>query len=174
MKRLAFALCLALCLPVTARADDSTKRAKVQEMLELLHLDRTLDQMMKMLEQEATAATNAKLDGRHATPGQKDGIDAFQKQLFDYIGTQLSWESMKSDYVDLYAQTFTEDEIDGMLAFYKSPAGAAVIAKTPELAAKAGLLGAKKMLALKPEIQKMVDDYAATAGKQKGNAVNTN
>jgi len=174
MKRLALLFCLLLCLPLAARADDATKRAKVQEMLDLQHLDRTMDQIMKVLETQATAATNAKLNGRHATPEQKARIDAFQKQLFDYIGSQVSWESMRSDYIDLYAQTFTEDEIDGMLTFYKSPAGAAMIAKTPELAAKAGLLGAKRMLTLKPEIQKMVDDFASTEGKQNSNAVDTN
>jgi hypothetical protein len=174
MKRLALLLCLVLPLPLAAHADDATKRAKVQQMLELQHLDRNLDQVMKLLESEATAATNAKLDSRHTTPGQKTRIDAFQKQLFDYIRSQLSWEAMQSDYIDIYAQTFTEDEIDGILAFYKTPAGAAMVAKTPELAAKASLLGAKRMLALKPEIQKMIDDYAATAGKQNGDAVDTN
>jgi hypothetical protein len=34
-------------------------------------------------------------------------------------------------YVRVYQKTFTQQEIDGMLAFYKTPAGQAVISKMP-------------------------------------------
>lgn len=49
-----------------------------------------------------------------------------------------------------------------------------MIAKSPELTQKAGLLAAKRMLTLRPQIQKMVDDFAATAGKQSGSSINSN
>lgn len=174
MKRLAFLLCLLVCVPITAHADDASKRVKVQEMLELLHIDRTMDQLMNMMEQQAVAATNAKLSTQGASADQKARVDAFQKQLFDFIASQIGWKGMQTEYVDMYSQTFTEDEIDGMLAFYKSPAGVAIIAKTPELTSKAGLVVSKKMLTLKPEIEKMVEDFAATAGKRSSPSVNSN
>jgi hypothetical protein len=177
MKRLALLFCLLCflaCVPLTAHADDASKRAKVQEMLELLHLDRTMDQLMNMMEQQAVAATNAKLTNQGANAEQKAHVDAFQKQLFDFIGSQIGWKGMQTEYVDMYSQTFTEDEIDGMLTFYKSPAGTAMIAKTPELTSKAGLVVAKKMLTLKPEIEKMVEDFAATSGKRSSPSVNSN
>lgn len=174
MKRLAFLLCLLFCLPPSAHADDAAKRAKVTEMLNLLHIDRTMDQLMNIFEQQAIAASNAKMTGQGANADQKARVDAFQKQLFEFIESQISWKAMQSDYVDMYAQTFTEDEIDGILAFYKSPAGVAMIAKTPELTSKASLMAAKKMLTIKPEIQKMVDDFASTAGQHSTPSVNTN
>ena len=166
MKRLAFLLVLFLCFPLSGRADDTTKRAKVEEMLNLLHIDRTMDQLMTMMQQEQSAAINAQLTGRGASANQKARVDAFQKQLFTYIESEIGWKAMQTEYTDIYAQTFTEDEIDGMLAFYKSPAGIAMIAKTPELMTKSTTMVAKKMLTLKPEIQKMVQDFASTAGKR--------
>jgi hypothetical protein len=174
MKRLAFVLVLLFCLPVSLRADDASKRAKVQEMLDLLHIDRTMDQLMTLLQKQATAATNAQMSSSGASADQKARVDAFQKQLFDYIDSQLSWKSMQADYVDMYAQTFTEDEIDGMLAFYKSPAGTAMIAKTPELTQKSSAMAQKKLLAVAPQIQKMIQDFASTAGKRSGTSVNSN
>ena len=174
MKRLALLLCLALCLPLTVRADDATKRAKVQEMLTLLHIDRTMDQFMDILEKQATAATNAKLSSQGASSDRKTRVDAFQKQLFDFIESQIGWKSMQTEYTDMYANTFTEDEIDGMLAFYKSPAGLAMVSKTPELMTKSTTMVQKKMLALEPQIQKMVQDFASTAGKHSAPSLDSN
>jgi hypothetical protein len=174
MKRIACLLVLLFCLPLSLRADDASKRAKVEEMLGLLHIDRTMDQIMTLLQKQATAATNAQLSSKGASPDQQARADAFQKQLFDYIEEQLSWKSMQTDYVDMYAQTFTEDEIDGMLAFYKSPAGVAVIAKTPELTQKSSTLAQKRLLAVAPQIQKMIQDFASTSAKHSGTAVKSN
>jgi hypothetical protein len=174
MKRLTLLLCLALCLPLTAHADDATKRAKVQEMLNLLHIDRTMDQLMDLFEKEAAAATNAKLNSQGASADRKTRMDAFQKQLFDFIESQIGWKSMQAEYIDLYANTFTEDEIDGMLAFYKSPAGVAMINKTPELMTKSSTMVQKKMLAIEPQIQKMVQDFASNPGKHSSPALNSN
>jgi hypothetical protein len=174
MKRLAVVLCLLLCLPLTARADDATKRAKVQEMLDLLHLDRTLDQLMNIMKQQAIAASNAKLNQEHASGEQKARADAFQSKLFDFIQSNLSWKAMEPDYVKLYAENFTEEEIDAMTAFYKSPAGVSMIAKTPELTRQSTALAQKKMLDLLPQIQQMIQDYASTAGKHDGSSLNSN
>jgi hypothetical protein len=173
MKRLICLVLFALCLPLTAHADDATKRAKVQEMLDLLHLDKLMAQMMDVAEQQASAITSHTV-GKNLSPQQKSKVDAFQKQLFGYIESQLSWKALEPQYVDLYAQTFSEEDIDGMLAFYKSPAGVSMIAKTPELSMKSIALVQKKMLTLTPEIQKMVQDFASTANQRSSPAMNSN
>ena len=45
----------------------------------------------------------------------------------------LDWKKLEPMYVRIYQKTFTQQELDGMLAFYKTPAGAAVIAKMPAI-----------------------------------------
>ena len=56
MKRIALLVALVLCLPLTAHADDASRRAKAREMLQLLHTGQLLDQTMKrMMDQEAMA-----------------------------------------------------------------------------------------------------------------------
>lgn len=174
MQRFALLLIFSLCLPLSARADDASKRAKIQEMLELRHVDRSLDQMMNMMKQQAIAATNAQLSSKGASPDLKARADALQKQIFDFIESQLSWTALEPGFIDMYDQAFTEDEIDGMLTFYKSPAGIAMINKTPELTQKSAALAAKKMLEIEPQMKKMIDDFAATSGKRNGGSLNSN
>ncbi|TJZ73208.1 DUF2059 domain-containing protein [Chitiniphilus eburneus] len=38
---------------------------------------------------------------------------------------------LKPDYIKLYRDTFTQEEIDGLIAFYKTPAGQALVDKMP-------------------------------------------
>jgi len=46
---------------------------------------------------------------------------------------ELSWDKMKEDYIAVYANTFTDDELKNCIAFYRSSAGQALIAKQPEV-----------------------------------------
>ena len=40
---------------------------------------------------------------------------------------------LKPDFARIYAETYSQDEIDGLIAFYGGPLGAALISKMPQL-----------------------------------------
>jgi hypothetical protein len=43
----------------------------------------------------------------------------------------LTWEKLRPLYVQIYQESFTQEEIDGPIAFYESPAGVAFVEKLP-------------------------------------------
>ena len=43
----------------------------------------------------------------------------------------MQWSALEPRFIEIYQASFTQAEVDGMLAFYRSPAGQAVIAKMP-------------------------------------------
>jgi hypothetical protein len=173
MRRIALFLILVLSIPISAHADDATRRAKVQEMLQLVHVDQMMQQLMTGLRQQVVAMSNQAV-GSSATPEQKAQLAKFQQQMFDFIEARVGWKVMEPDYIDLYAQTFTDEELDGIIAFYKSPAGASMLAKTPELTQKALAMSQKRVMTLLPEIQQMVQEFARTTAKQKQPPLNSN
>ena len=70
--------------------------------------------------------------------------------------------------VTLYVSTYSEPEIDGILAFYKSPAGTAMLAKTPELATRSLAISQDRMKVLQPELQdlaRQLGEKLQAAGK---------
>jgi len=158
MKRLAFLLVFALSLPLTAHADEASKRAKVQEMLTMLHVDRMMAQLMDNAMRQVTAFTNQTL-GKDLTDDKKAELEAFQKQLYGVVDSQVGWKAMEPAYVDLYSQTYTEEELDAIIAFYKTPAGASMLGKAPELNQKSMAMIQQKMQTLQPQIQQMIQDY---------------
>jgi len=156
MKRIA--LLLLLCtLPLAARADDASRHAKAQEMANLLHLDKLMAQVMDAMISQMNAMS--KQFGGETTPAQQAKLDAFQKKVFALIDTQLGWKSMQPVYVDLYAKAFTDEELDGILVFYKSAAGNAMIEKTPALTAQSQQIALQKMQALQPQLTQLLEDF---------------
>ena len=100
------------------------------------------------------------------TPAQQKLANDFQDQLMQLLGQMVSWDELEPAYVKLYAQSFTEDEIDGMLAFYKSPAGIAMVKKTPQLMTEANQIVQQRMVALQPKLQALMQDFKAKAAAQ--------
>ena len=66
-----------------------------------------------------------RLEVQDVTPEQRQAIEARRKAASDMVKELLSWDSMESLYLKVYEDTFTQEEIDGMIAFYSSLAGRA-------------------------------------------------
>lgn len=47
--------------------------------------------------------------------------------------TQLTWDKVKSTLIRYCADNFTDEQMDSIIAFYKSPAGRVMLEKGPEL-----------------------------------------
>jgi hypothetical protein len=69
-------------------------------------------------------------------PAQQRAIDNMTKKLSVLIASELSYEKVEARFLPVYRETFTEEEVAGMIAFYKTPTGQAVIHKMPALMQK--------------------------------------
>jgi uncharacterized protein len=161
MKRIAvlLAFTLALCLPLTAHADEASRRAKAEEMVQLLHMDTLMKQLMDGMRQQVSTTTQ-QLAGKTLTPQDQARLDEFQQKLYAMIDAQIGWKAIEPDILDLYAETFTDDELDGILAFYKSPAGISMVQKLPGLTTQAMQLTQSRMATLQPQVKQMIADFA--------------
>lgn len=68
-------------------------------------------------------------------------------------------------FTKLYADTFTEQQIDDLLAFYRSPTGQVIVEKTPVLLTQSTVMIQKRMAAVNPELQTLLKDFMANAAK---------
>jgi hypothetical protein len=75
------------------------------------------------------------------------------------IDAQLGWKAIEPSIVDLYAKNFTEQELDAIVAFYKTPAGLALIAKIPWIDSQVQQLAQSRLTILQPQIGQALDDF---------------
>ena len=89
-----------------------------------------------------------------------------QDRVFALLASRLDWQKMKPQFVQVYSDTFTLDELNGMDAFYKSPSGKAFLDRMPGVLQKWGQASQQQVGNVGPEIQKMMSDFMADLKKR--------
>jgi hypothetical protein len=127
-------------------------------MMSMLHTEKQVqlaaDTIMK---QVADAADKAA--GPDASPDAKAKVADFEKQALEMIDAQVSWKAMQTQFTDVYAKAFTEEQLDAIIGFYKSPAGVALLAGMPDVNAQLSKFGQGRVQALQPQIQQLYADF---------------
>lgn len=80
-----------------------------------------------------------------------DVIEAWAKEV-------MKWENVRGPLAQLYAEAFTEDEIDGLVTFYRSPLGQKLKETQPELAARGMAVGRKLADARRDDLVRRLDE----------------
>src|SRR5262245_8649514 len=119
------ALSLLICCLTLAAQQPRSKQAKIERILEITNPDAVVtevvtqvDGMMKQIQPNPTAQQK----GRRQEALDKIAKVAKERML-----------KIRPELVKAYMETFTDEEIDGMLAFYETPAGKASVTKIPVL-----------------------------------------
>jgi hypothetical protein len=78
-----------------------------------------------------------------------------------FMAKYYSWDVLKTEFAKIYAAEYTEDELNQLTAFYNSPLGKKLGAKTPVLMQKGMALGQKTIADHRPELEQMMQDAFA-------------
>ena len=132
MKRILAAISLVVMAVQPAFGEEPlASETSVRELLEVTQTRKLSEGTVNQMDRLMTEAMNRELAGRVPTAEQQAILDDLRAKLVALIGDALKWEKLEPRYVDIYRKSFTDGEIAGMLAFYKTPAGEAVINKMP-------------------------------------------
>jgi hypothetical protein len=159
MQRWVVVLVLALAVaPCAAHADEASKRAKVEELISVMHMDRMMNQMLEAMKGQTEQMMQQSPGADSMTPEQKKIETDYQAKALQIVIDSMGWKAMEPQFVTLYAQNFTEDEIDGMVTFYKSPTGQAVLNKMPQLMTSTMQLTQSLMVDVQPKLNALRED----------------
>jgi len=159
--------CLGVAAPTFAQspgtatpAQSKPSEASVRHLLDVMQVRQIAQTMSAQMDSMFDSMVNKQLEGQNITPEQQKQIDARRSAMRDTMKDLLSWDSLESLYLKVYGETFSQQEIDGMTAFYASPAGQAVIAKMP-LAVKNSMAEMQQRVRdIIPKIQQMAKEAA--------------
>lgn len=131
-----FALCLLLATPVLANGAPPSDES-IQTLLDLIDAHQLIDGMKSQVDASIGKVMQQSLEqalkGKALTARQQAIIDRMKAKMTAIADEALSWENLKPLYFRLYRQSFTQDDIDGITAFYRTPPGQAYLQKMPGL-----------------------------------------
>lgn len=152
------ALIVLLVSATTAMAAPASENS-IKQLLAVTQTRDLLDGMRTQTETLMDNAIQQKLEGKTPSVRQQQAITNMKKRMLALIQEELTWGKMEQMSIRLYKESFTEEEVVGMLSFYKTPAGQAVIHKMP-LITQNTMLEIQKMISrLSPQMQKIQQDF---------------
>jgi hypothetical protein len=155
-----FALAVLLAAAPLAAAQQPSE-AQVDRLLEVMRAKETLDATLpqvQAMQQQMVAQMTADQD---LDEEDRARINRMLESTNSSLATVLTWERMGPMYRDIYAQTFTAEDVEAIIGFYESPAGQKTLDKMPQL--MQNTMNAVQQLVM-PLLQQLEQDIAAELG----------
>jgi len=129
LKRILFLLALT-CLTANA-ADTVPSEASVKEMLVITQVNKLLDSMLPQIDSMMQNGIREAMKGQQVSAEMQAKLDKSRTDAMSAMKEELAWSKLEPIYVRVYQKSFTQEEVSGMVAFYKTPIGQAMISKMP-------------------------------------------
>jgi uncharacterized protein len=162
MKKLS-ALLLCLIFSTFAKAQVPSD-ASISRLLEVMEAEKMvagiatqIDAMLVPLMEQSLEKSN--LSASEAAEVRKS-FQAYAARAREIMAEEISWKVMKSISVQTYKESFSQTEVDGMIAFYETPVGKAVIQKMPVVVGKSMKLTQERMGPMMQKIQALSMEFA--------------
>lgn len=124
-------------------ADEKSHRAAAEEVLKLANTERVMATALEtMLDAQVKADPN---------------LEPVKGVMRKFLAKHLSYAAVKEDLITLYASEFTEEELNEIAAFYRTPTGKKAVEKLPFLFQKGGEIGARRVQENLPELQQLIE-----------------
>lgn len=144
-------LLLASAAPAAAQTEGKSSTELATEIVTIVQTENSFDELMQSI-----MGLQAQMMGQQG--GDTAQIDGMMKKLTAVLEEEFS-KTLKGDMVTTYASVFTQEELQGLLDFYRGPVGQKLIEKTPELTRKSMELQQKNFATLWPKIDQAMKEY---------------
>ena len=112
-------------------AENPPSEASVRKLLEVSQTHKVIDTMMGQLEGFMKQAIQQATQGQSLSPEVRKDIDKRQAEMMSIYKEMLDWHKLEPMYIRVYQKTFSQAEVDGLIAMYQSPGGQALLNKMP-------------------------------------------
>jgi uncharacterized protein len=162
MRRIGVSVLLSLCIASLGYADSQTHRQAAEEVLRLTKVDKMLGPLIEQIQQVQIQQLQQMNLSREAY----SAAQRYLQRINDLVAREMQWQEIKNDYIGLYTDAFTEQELHELIQFYSTPLGRKAVEKMPVLMEQSMQLGQKKMMNIMPEIQTLSEEMIQEIQKQ--------
>ncbi|MFT3669484.1 MAG: DUF2059 domain-containing protein [Pseudoxanthomonas sp.] len=165
MKKWMLCLLLVLVSPVFGATAAPASEASVRELLEVTKTRQMLDQVYARVD-TMYANSMRQAFGGTLTADQQARVDRLSTRMMALMKKELSWEVLAPMYMDIYQKSFSEEELQDMLAFYRTPGGQAVVDKMPVVMQHTMQALQTRMSTMMPAMQQLLTEELKDANVQ--------
>ena len=142
-------------------ADQISHRKAVEDLFLLTKTSKMMDsvkiQTKKILFQQ--------LREQDIPEAKKPIFNKYMSKMIELITNTVNWDKIKPQMTDLYVSNFSENEINNMLAFYRSPTGKKFVEKMPVIMQKSMEIGQKQSRTMIPKLNRLLEQMKKELGR---------
>ena len=97
-------------------------------------------------------------------------LESYQAKANAALDSAIGWNKLKPKMVDLYTQTFTEQELKDLVKFYQSPLGKKVLSQMPKVTQQSAQLTQQSLEPAVPVVNKLLEDMTKELDPNAGKA----
>jgi hypothetical protein len=159
-----------ICLvSLAAFAETKPSDASLNELLTITESQKLIEGMWPQVEGMMNNAAKQALGNTSLNSEQQKVMQASNAKVAAVFKEEFGFEKLKPMMISIYRESFSQEEVDGMLKFYKSKAGQAVIKKMPVVMQSTMTNVQSQMSTVIPKIQKIqldaIEEVKAKADK---------
>jgi uncharacterized protein len=127
------AMSFLLCACAAFANDAPPSDASLQELSTLSRREEVYNSVKAQMDAMINSSVKEASDSQASTPERQAVLDRMHAKMVAACDEVFNAQAMQMIMVRVYQATYTQDEVDGLIAFYKTPAGQALIKKAPLL-----------------------------------------
>lgn len=135
-------------------AEEKELRSSLEEMFAVTHMERMLDGPYQQLDRVFFNVVKGMEVPKSSRPIVKD----FYAKYNALIKEELSWDKVKEPIIDSYSEVFTQEEVDELVRFYKTPVGQKMRSNMPQLMQASQQSIQAAVQAMMPKLQGMIQE----------------
>ena len=124
-------IALGICSSTIFAADAPPTEASVRQLLEVSQVHKVLDTMMGQMDQLMNQMMQQVTQGQPVSPAVQKQIDAGRTEARSMVKELLDWSKLEPIYLRVYQKSFTQKEVNDLIAMYQTPGAQALITKMP-------------------------------------------
>lgn len=141
-------LVLLFTVSLSSFADDTVKRDTVNELIEVMQVNKMLDSMYSQMDKIFLQIAKD-LELRES---ERPIFEKHMKQISQLMTAELTWEKMQEPVTDIYVKHYSQKELDDLLTFYKSDTGQKLIEKMPLVVQESMMLSQNMLKNIMPKV----------------------
>ncbi|HKA32886.1 MAG TPA: DUF2059 domain-containing protein [Candidatus Binatia bacterium] len=142
-----------------ARAQESPpSEESIRELMNLTQMGTMVDHLTQSLDDSTRQAMSQAMAGQGLSEKQEKIVNEMTARMVAMLKEEINPEALEPAYIEIYKKTLTQHEVDGMIAFYKTDAGRAVVTKMPVVMRQASEIMMQHMQKLFPKLQQMQEE----------------
>ena len=162
MKRTWMVLLASLLVSSSILAAEPARQALADELVKAMDMDGQMQRTLEMMKKNmpGNMAQTQRAMGVTNEAAQKVASDAFEKSI-EVIFSGPEWKETQAQISAIYADVFTEEELQGAIDFFKTPAGQAFVNKQAQVAERSMQLNQQFMMKVMPRLQAAMAELRA-------------